>query len=216
MLNRAMMLAVVGLVVVIGARAGHANLVTNPSNDGTMDGWTIMENGGSGWHPHTTLPWFCTSNYWDTRYQIIDLVASGYSASFLYTAPEILVSERVSAKDYGDYYYIVAKLLDETMNEISQWNVGTRTSPAEIGDPAVINNTVEETLSHVFSGYGAGVRYVRFEDGGKDSEGWSEWYGARFTDATVSVSAVPEPLTMLGMFLGLGGVGAYIRRRRMR
>ena len=25
---------------------------------------------------------------------------------------------------------------------------------------------------------------------------------------------VPEPLTMLGMFLGLGGVGAYIRRRR--
>jgi hypothetical protein len=28
-------------------------------------------------------------------------------------------------------------------------------------------------------------------------------------------SAVPEPLTMLGMFLGLGSIGAYIRRRRM-
>lgn len=28
--------------------------------------------------------------------------------------------------------------------------------------------------------------------------------------------AVPEPLTVLGMFLGLGSVGAYIRRRRMR
>jgi len=27
---------------------------------------------------------------------------------------------------------------------------------------------------------------------------------------------VPEPLTMLGMFLGLGTVGAYIRRRRMK
>ena len=26
---------------------------------------------------------------------------------------------------------------------------------------------------------------------------------------------IPEPLTMLGMFLGLGGVGAYVRRRRM-
>ena len=26
---------------------------------------------------------------------------------------------------------------------------------------------------------------------------------------------IPEPLTMLGMFLGLGGVGAYIKRRRM-
>ena len=27
---------------------------------------------------------------------------------------------------------------------------------------------------------------------------------------------IPEPLTMLGMFLGLGSVGAYIRRRRMK
>ena len=26
---------------------------------------------------------------------------------------------------------------------------------------------------------------------------------------------VPEPLTMLGVFLGVGGIGAYIRRRRM-
>ena len=26
---------------------------------------------------------------------------------------------------------------------------------------------------------------------------------------------VPEPLTMLGMFLGLGSVGAYIRKRRL-
>jgi len=34
-------------------------------------------------------------------------------------------------------------------------------------------------------------------------------------DYTVTdVGPVPEPLTMLGMFLGLGGVGAYIRRRR--
>ncbi len=28
-------------------------------------------------------------------------------------------------------------------------------------------------------------------------------------------SPIPEPLTMLGMFLGLGSVGAYIRKRRM-
>jgi len=29
-----------------------------------------------------------------------------------------------------------------------------------------------------------------------------------------SGTVVPEPLTMMGMFLGLGSVGAYIRRRR--
>jgi hypothetical protein len=32
---------------------------------------------------------------------------------------------------------------------------------------------------------------------------------------TFETGTVPEPLTMLGMFLGLGGVGAYIRKRRM-
>jgi hypothetical protein len=31
----------------------------------------------------------------------------------------------------------------------------------------------------------------------------------------IETNTVPEPLTMLGMFLGLGGVGAYIRKRRM-
>lgn len=37
-------------------------------------------------------------------------------------------------------------------------------------------------------------------------------------DATIDAldtGTVPEPLTMLGMFLGLGSVGAYIRKRRM-
>ncbi len=28
-------------------------------------------------------------------------------------------------------------------------------------------------------------------------------------------TVIPEPLTMLGLFMGLGGVGAYIRKRRM-
>jgi hypothetical protein len=34
-------------------------------------------------------------------------------------------------------------------------------------------------------------------------------------DALECRTTIPEPLTMLGMFLGLGGVGAYIRKRRM-
>jgi len=39
---------------------------------------------------------------------------------------------------------------------------------------------------------------------------WSTWsYG----EAGVELAPVPEPLTMLGLALGLGSVGAYIRRR---
>jgi hypothetical protein len=33
--------------------------------------------------------------------------------------------------------------------------------------------------------------------------------------ATFEVTAIPEPLTMAGLFLGLAGVGGYIRKRRM-
>ena len=54
--------------------------------------------------------------------------------------------------------------------------------------------------------------------------GWENYVGSTSgennevtAEALWGVStAVPEPLTMLGMFLGLGSVGAYIRKRRMR
>ena len=48
--------------------------------------------------------------------------------------------------------------------------------------------------------------------------GFEDGTDADFQDFVAQVSKVvpvPEPLTMLGMFLGLGSVGAYIRRRRM-
>jgi hypothetical protein len=46
------------------------------------------------------------------------------------------------------------------------------------------------------------------------------FYSADVADVDLSIDAIeqtyiPEPLTMLGMVFGLGGVGAYIRKRRM-
>jgi hypothetical protein len=46
------------------------------------------------------------------------------------------------------------------------------------------------------------------------------FYTADVADVDLSIDAIeqtyiPEPLTMLGMVFGLGGVGAYIRKRRM-
>jgi hypothetical protein len=35
------------------------------------------------------------------------------------------------------------------------------------------------------------------------------------SEPQVGESSVPEPLTMAGLFLGLAGVGGYIRKRRM-
>ena len=49
---------------------------------------------------------------------------------------------------------------------------------------------------------------------GKEPLGYADDF--TLNGKTYTFEPIPEPLTMLGMFLGLGSVGAYIRRRRMR
>lgn len=44
---------------------------------------------------------------------------------------------------------------------------------------------------------------------GNSSNGWV----AKSDDVGGAVATIPEPLTMLGLFLGVGGVGGYLRRR---
>ena len=47
-------------------------------------------------------------------------------------------------------------------------------------------------------------------------ETWTDRAGGSISfERDFEVKLVPEPLTMLGMFLGVGSVGAYIRKRRM-
>jgi hypothetical protein len=52
--------------------------------------------------------------------------------------------------------------------------------------------------------------------GGSNFDGDNPWtQPSRDVMATFEVTAIPEPLTMAGLFLGLAGVGGYIRKRRM-
>ena len=58
----------------------------------------------------------------------------------------------------------------------------------------------------------AALVFDEFEDG-FDSQ-FVATYGTGF-EATLSLSPVPEPITMLGLFMGIGGLAGYIRKRRM-
>ena len=42
-------------------------------------------------------------------------------------------------------------------------------------------------VEHVFRDYGAGVRYVLFLDGGKDTQFWAGHYGSKMAAARVQV-----------------------------
>jgi F-box protein 2 len=56
---------------------------------------------------------------------------------------------------------------------------GLRTPEADLSSPTQI--------SHTFTDYGPGVRFVRFEHGGQDSVYWKGWFGARVTNSSVWV-----------------------------
>ncbi len=157
------------------------NLLVNPAADaGDLSGWTITANGGEGWKViHNE---FATSYFQDTRTQLVDLFALGYDAQQMSSAPPIFVSER-SRKTYcPDFYSLKVELLDAAMNVVDVFDTGTLQHAGTCQW-----DHVYETVSFTFTGYGPGVRYVRWTDGGKDSEFWAGHYGPRFDDAVLTL-----------------------------
>lgn len=198
------LMLVLSLVLVMASEsvlaAPDGNLLENPSAEtGDMSGWTIIDNGGNGWTVDTgggkeAANSFATSYNWCTRYQEIDLLGKGYTAAQLDAAPPVDVGEwfagfgAVWMYDYAhqDYAYLKVELRDASHNVIASYDTGIFQCPDNNGQwwgPWV-------QQQHVFSSYGSGLRYIYFEDGGKDREYWAGYYGTRLDAAYVYVSSV--------------------------
>lgn len=153
----------------------------NPDGSrGDMNGWSITSNGGAGW---TTINGaFRTSWAWAGRTQTIDLTALGYTAADLATQPPIEISEQFQRHFCPDSYQLKVELLDAAMATVMTFDTGivNQTGPCDYAAPW-------ETVSHVFTGYGTNVRYVRWTDGGQDSEGWGGHYGVAMNNAVLKV-----------------------------
>ena len=190
----------------------NSNLLVNGGAEtGDLSGWTVTANGGNGWAIDLSGgqegPALFVTSYEDCRrYQEIDLLASGFTAPELDAAPDIAVGEWIASRfDHVAEYYIRVELRDAARNPIATWERGT---------PAVMLSLPAGTAwfqeSHVFSGYGTGLRYVYFEDGGEDaSPSWAGYYGARLDSAYVE--ALPEPASAL--LLGFLPLCFMLRRR---
>ena len=93
--------------------------------------------------------------------------------------------------DYAheDYSYLKVELRDAHHNVIASYETGTFQCPDNNGKwwgPWV-------PQQHIFSNYGPGLRYIYFEDGGKDREYWAGYYGTRLDAAHVYlIPAVPR------------------------
>jgi ketosteroid isomerase-like protein len=173
------------------------NLLTNPGAEtGNMSGWNILQNGGNGWAVQTggyeDSQTFVTSYDWGKRSQTVDLVAKGYSTTVLDQAPTINISEwfRGIEPNTADKSYLKVELRDAGGNVIASFNSGELTAKSDW-----------QQISHTFANYGAGVRYVYWEDGGKDTEYWAGHYGTQIDGASLTLT-VPSnsPPTVLKSF----------------
>ena len=168
------------------------NLLTNASAQDGTTGWNIIENGGSGWgtenisHDGDGKSWQ-TSYQWDKKSQTVDLLAKGFTAEALDAAPDISVSDWYQDRHNNDSYYLKVELRDADNNVIESFDTGTLTATDNWNEAA-----------NVFSDYGAGVRYVYFEHGGKDSENWAGRYGARIDDSEVVIKVSDVELAGTG------------------
>lgn len=174
------------------------NLLANPgAENGNMSGWNVTHNGGDGWDAVESAYaidgdfYFGTSFEWCRRNQQIDLLALGFTADELDAEPEIRVSEHVGEVYYPDQYEIIVELRNASQAVIDDWTAsgvttgGTTCGPIGNGCHWDDDEWIEE--SHVFNGYGAGLRYIRFRDGSIDQEWWVGNYGAAFDAAEVIV-----------------------------
>ncbi|MFT6098593.1 MAG: hypothetical protein ACJAYF_001135 [Arenicella sp.] len=172
-----------------GERAPYGNnLLDNPNAEaGNMTGWTILEDGGNGWravtNANTSLNGFQTSHRWAKREQIVNLMDMGFSAAILDKAPPILISEAFGKRFCADQYFLDIELLGANQQVLKTWSSGVREHENTVCEWRAYQEFLEQKLSN----YGAGVRYIRWRDGGKDTEGWGGHYGAQLENAYLGI-----------------------------
>jgi hypothetical protein len=168
------------------------NRLENPGGEaGDLSGWQNVTNGGSGWavtsgDVNTHLfgqKGFITSYMLDTRSQLVDLMALGYGQADLDAAPPITVSEwfHGAGPNTADPYYLKVELRAADNTVLASLNPNATTSKA---------SGAWQSATQTFTGYGPGLRYVYFEDGGQDTEFWAGQYGAVMDGASVVVGDV--------------------------
>ena len=118
--------------------------------------------------------------------------------------PSTVVTEYTGTFEYGGCGYLEGKILAD------DWAaVFINTSLVYTTD----SRAYDAVETFYFSGLNLGsnaLRVLVYDTG----QGSSPTAGP--TALQLELDVIPEPLTLLGMFLGLGSVGAYIKRRRMK
>nr|XP_017209055.1 uncharacterized protein LOC553461 isoform X6 [Danio rerio] len=167
------------------------NLLKNPKAEAGLQGWEIMGNRKACWlmeenrkpfPDNTVTRCYVAFNGLCLKRQLIDLQKEGYSDTFMdQVQPHIKISDWYEPRfDCGCEYQICVELLDQENKPISTF------------EPEKVvfhfgNSQPWCQTAHVFKNYGAGVRFIRFTHGGKDTHYWAGHYGIRVTNSSVEI-----------------------------
>ncbi|XP_075773336.1 F-box only protein 27 [Pelodiscus sinensis] len=168
------------------------NLLRNPCGQIGSGHWQV-QHGGNGWNveenrcPVEGAPaqtcFVSSFSEWCEKSQLVDLLKEGLWAERLDTyQPEIYISDWWGAReDCGCKYSLCVKLLAANQRTVI---AEFQASPDPIPQ---WNDQQYQQVSHRFSQYGTGVRYVHFFHRGTDTQFWAGHYGARITNSMVMV-----------------------------
>uniref|UniRef100_A0A8C0RN19 F-box protein 6 n=2 Tax=Laurasiatheria TaxID=314145 RepID=A0A8C0RN19_CANLF len=165
-----------------------------PSAEG-FEFWSLDVNGGDEWKvedlsgdqrkefPNDQVKkYFVTSYYTCLKSQVVDLKAEGYWEELMDTTrPDIEVKDWFAARpDCGSKYQLCVQLLSSAHAPLGTFQP----------DPATIQQKSDakwREVSHTFSNYPPGVRYIWFQHGGVDTHYWAGWYGPRVTNSSITI-----------------------------
>lgn len=150
--------------------------------------WDEYEKGGSGFaplnpkesHNGASSEAKVTSHKWCKRRRTLNLLALGISESVLDATPPPPLRASLWIKgtppNCADPWFLSIRLLDSNKKEIQTFTTGEKLATSE---------WVEHV--HFFASYGKGVRFIEWEDGGKDTERWGGHYGARLDAPSLNI-----------------------------
>ncbi|KAJ8360567.1 hypothetical protein SKAU_G00170920 [Synaphobranchus kaupii] len=173
------------------------NLLKNPCGEEQLESWELTENGGSEWRVEE-MPGDCGHTYCDeavTKYfatsfelclkkQVVDLLAEGFLPDNLDAQPAVAVEDWYCGRsDCGCTYQLTVSLLDDNQEILQEFK------PENVTLDPDSDECSWRQVTHTFSDYGPGLRFISFEHGGQDSRFWDGWFGVRVTGSSITVQA---------------------------
>lgn len=116
--------------------------------------------------------------------QVVDLLAEEFSPDLLDSQPAVNIEDWYCGRsDCGCTYQLTVSLLDENQEVLQEF----KPDPVTLDPDSDDCDCSWTQITHTFSDYGPGLRFISFEHGGQDTKYWDGWFGVRVTGSSVSI-----------------------------